>query len=255
MRRVESAKHGNLCHGCQQFKQCYQRYRKIEHAENRLHTLEDQKVYFEHYQRNQISSRLKVLEELGYIDESGLLARGQIASQIYGYEMQVTQLLFRGFFEGLSEDEFNALVMAILCEPRKDWGNYRKLKDRRLIRLLKTADREIDSVRILEEQYQVAEITPVMETKLSTAILAWSEGCEFEELHQYVMLADGDFVRSFRLVIDLLRQMHRAMAGHTALLDKIDRCLAKINRDVVDAERQLRIGQEETAANDASISQ
>jgi hypothetical protein len=34
------------------------------------------------------------------------------------------------------------------------------------------------------------------------------------------------------------------MAGHTALVDKLNRCVGKINRDVVDAERQLRIGQE-----------
>ena len=54
----------------------------------------------------------------------------------------------------------------------------------------------------------------------------------------------GDFVRSFRLVIDQLRQIRRAMAGHTTLVDKLNRCIAKINRDVVDAERQLRIGQE-----------
>ena len=34
------------------------------------------------------------------------------------------------------------------------------------------------------------------------------------------------------------------MSGHTALVDKLNRCIGKINRDVVDAERQLRIGQE-----------
>ena len=49
---------------------------------------------------------------------------------------------------------------------------------------------------------------------------------------------------TFRLVIDQLRQIRRAMSGHTALVDKLNRCIGKINRDVVDAERQLRIGQE-----------
>ena len=255
LRQIESTKTDNLCHGCEQFKSCYQRYRDIEQAENRLRVLQDQRSYFENYQRNQIASRLKVLEELGYIDASGLLARGRIASQIYGYEMQVTQLLFRGFFERLSEDELNVLMMAILCEPRKDWGNYRKLQDKQLKRLLEAADGEIEPVRVLEQQYQVAETMPTLETKLSTAILAWSQGCEFEELREYVELADGDFVRAFRLVIDFLRQMRRAMVGHTALLDKIDRCLDKINRDVVDAERQLRIAQEGANASDVPISQ
>ena len=245
LRRIETTKNDNLCHNCEQFKDCNQSYRKIIQAENRIEKLQNRKTLLENYQRKQISSRLKILEELGYIDASGLLARGQIASQIYGYEMQVTQLLFTGVLEKLSEDELNVLAMAIVCEDRKDWGYYKKLEDKKIKRLLRTAAKETESIRILEEQYQVDPVTPKPVTKLSTAMLAWSQGCEFETLPRYAAaLADGDFVRAFRLVIDLLRQVRRAAVGHDALLDKIDRCLDKINRDVVDAERQLRAGQE-----------
>ena len=243
LRQVESTKNENLCHGCAQFKSCDQSYRKITQAENRIQKFQNRKVFLEGYQRKQIASRLKILEELGYIDASGLLARGKIASQICGYEIQMTQLFFQGFFEKLSEDELNVLVMAIVCEDRKDWGHYRKLDNKKIRSSLRSADREIDSIRTLEEQYQIDPVTPKLVTKLSTAMLAWSQGCEFETLPQYVNLADGDFVRSFRLVIDLLRQVRRATVGHGVLLDKVDRCLDKINRDVVDAERQLRAGQ------------
>ena len=244
LRQIEGTKNKNLCHNCEQFKICNQSSRKIIQAENRIERLQNRKVLLESYQRKQIASRLKILEELGYIDGSGVLARGKIASQIYGYEIQVTQLLFRGFFENLNEDELNVLAMAIVCEDRKDWGYYRKLEDKKIRRLLRTADREIESIRIYEEQYQVDPLTPKLVTNMSTAMLAWSQGCEFETLPQYVNLADGDFVRAFRLVIDLLRQVRRAAVGHDALLDKVDRCLDKINRDVVDAERQLRAGQD-----------
>ena len=244
LRQIETTKNKNLCHNCEQFKICDHSHRKIIQAENRIERLQNRKALLESYQRKQIASRLKILKELGYIDGSGLLARGKVASQIYGYEIQVTQLLFRGFFENLSEDELNVLAMAIVCEDRKDWGYYKKLEDKKIRRLLRTAEREIESIRIYEEQYQVDPPTPKLVTKMSTAMLAWSQGCEFETLPQYVNLADGDFVRAFRLVIDLLRQVRRAAVGHDALLDKVDRCLDKINRDVVDAERQLRAGQE-----------
>lgn len=244
LRHIESTKNENLCHNCKQFKSCDQSYRKIIQAENRIEKLQNSKTLLESYQRKQIASRLKILEELGYIDTSGLLGRGQIASQIYGYEVQVTQLLFKGYFEKLSEDELNVLAMAIVCEDRKDWGYYRKLEDKKIKRLLRTVDNEIEAIRILEEKYQVDPVTPKLVTKLSAAMLAWSQGCEFETLPQYVNLADGDFVRAFRLVIDLLRQIRRAAVGHDALLDKVDRCLDKINRDVIDAERQLRAGQD-----------
>lgn len=244
LRQIEATKNKNRCHHCEQFKSCHQSYRRIVQAENRIEKLQNRKILLENYQQKQIASRLKILEKLGYIDASGLLARGKIASQIYGYEIQVTQLLFKGVLEKLSEDELNALAMAIVCEDRKDWGYYKKLEDKGLRKVLRTAEKEIESIQTLEEQYQVDPVTPKPVTKLSTAMLAWSDGCEFEMLPQYASLADGDFVRAFRLVIDLLRQVRRAVVGHDALLGKVDRCLNKINRDVVDAERQLRAGQE-----------
>jgi superfamily II RNA helicase len=248
VRKVESVKNGNLCHGCHKFKTCNQEYRKIGKHVERIKTLEGQRDHYENFQKRQIASRLKVLEALGYIEGEALLPRGKIASQIYGYEMQITQLLFKGFFEGLSEDDINVLVMAIVSEPRKDSIFFRKLSDKRLRRLLETADAELDPVRALESDFGVAETTPTLDTKLGAATLAWSRGCEFEELHQYGELADGDFVRSFRLVIDMLRQMRRAMSEHTTLVAKLDLCIGKMNRDVVDAERQLRIGQDERPA-------
>jgi ATP-dependent RNA helicase DOB1 len=153
-------------------------------------------------------------------------------------------LLFEGYFEKLDEDGINLLMMAIVSEQRKDSGSARRVQDNQLRRILKAVEKEIESLRALEVLHGVAEVTQKIETSLATAMLAWSRGCHFEELQKYADLADGDFVRSFRLVIDFLRQTRRAMAGHTALLEKLDRCVAKINRDVVDAERQLRIGQE-----------
>ena len=260
MRRVEEVLQDNLCNGCQRFMRCRQQLQAIERFTTRVESLVRERDHFEHFQKRQVASRLKTLEDLGYIEGTKLLPRGEIASRISGYEMQISQLLFGGFFERLREDEINVLMMAIVSEPRKDSGRFRKLYDNRLKGVLKSADKEIENLRVLETLHGVAEVTPRFETRLSTAMLAWSQGCEFDELQRYAELADGDFVRSFRLVIDFLRQTRRAMDGHAALLDKLDRCIAKINRDVVDAERQLRMGQTnaapaETAAESAEVAE
>ena len=61
-----------------------------------------------------------------------------------------------GFFEKLGEDDINVLMMAIVSEPRKDSGRYRKLQDNRLKRLLKSADNEIENLRVLEAFHEVA---------------------------------------------------------------------------------------------------
>jgi len=112
------------------------------------------------------------------------------------------------------------------------------------LEILYAVNSEIAFIQYLESKHKVTEITPMLELRLCTAMLAWSSGCEFDQLEKYAHLDAGDFVRTFRLVIDQLRQIRRIMAGHTALVDKLSRCIGKINRDVIDAERQLRIGQE-----------
>ena len=233
----------NLCEGCQHLQTCTNRYQTIRREEKRLQKLKNRTTHIENDPRRQIAARLKVLEELGYIEAQTLLPRGSTAAHIYGYEVQLTQLLFNGFFERLTEDEINCLMVAIVSEPRKD-GYFKRLKDERLLDILYAVNSEIAFIQQLEAKHKVTEITPMLELRLCTAMLAWSSGCEFDQLEKYAHLDAGDFVRTFRLVIDQLRQIRRAMTAHTALVDKLNRCIEKINRDVVDAERQLRIGQE-----------
>jgi len=233
----------SLCEGCQHLQTCTNRYKAIRTEEGRLQKLKKRTTYIENDPRQQIAARLKVLEELGYTEAQTLLPRGHTAAHLYGYEVQLTQLLFGGFFERLTEDEINCLMVAIITEPRKD-VYFKPLKDERLLEILHAVNSEISFIQYLESKHKVTEITPMLEFRLCTAMLAWSRGCEFDQLEKYAHLDAGDFVRTFRLVIDQLRQIRRTMAGHTALVDKLSRCIGKINRDVIDAERQLRIGQE-----------
>ncbi len=249
MKRLNTELSKNICHDCHERNECTSRYHAIRKQEQYIQNITKRQTNIENFQIGQITARLNVLEALGYVEEQKLLPRGNTASHIYGYELQLTQLLFKGFFERLSEDEINCLMVAIVSEPRKD-GYFKRLKQKRLLSILGTAWNEIIDIQGVEKGLNVSEITPLLELRLCSAMLAWSRGCEFDQLTDYAALDAGDFVRTFRLVIDQLRQIRRAMTGHTALVDKLNRCIGKINRDVVDAERQLRIGQEDPFADD-----
>ncbi len=233
----------NLCHDCSKRPECTNKYKTIRKQEQYIFNIKKRHASIKNFQQEQITSRLKVLRSLGYIEKETLLPRGHTASHIYGYELQLTQLLFNGFFERLSEDEINCLLVAIVSEPRKD-GYFKRLKEKRMLSILGEAMNEILEIQRVEHELYVAELIPDLEFRLCSAMLAWSRGCEFDELTDYAELDPGDFVRTFRLVIDQLRQIRRAMKGHTTLTDKLNRCIGKINRDIVDAERQLRIGQD-----------
>ena len=243
IRRFQTSGEQSLCDECQYLSTCTGRYKAIRGEEERIKKLKKRTTFIENDPKEQIAARLKVLEELGYIEGQTILPRGSNAAHIYGYELQLTHLLFGGFFERLTEDEINCLMVAIVSEPRKD-GYFKPLKDEHLLEILYAVSSEISLIQHLEVEHGVTEITPMLELRLCTAMLAWSRGCGFDKLERYARIDAGDFVRAFRLVIDQLRQIRRAMSGHTALVDKLNRCIGKINRDLVDAERQLRIGQE-----------
>ena len=241
----EKIKHrlaSNLCHHCDLKLPCKQLYEKGQQVNHRFRMLETERERVSGYQKEQIQLRLNVLRELGYIDQHRLLARGQVAAQINGYEMQITELLFSGLFEELNEDEINVLLIAIVCERRKERLSYVRMKNAKIRQLLDDADQLIGRVRFVELESGFLNPLPRLETTLSTAMWSWSRGCKFETLKDLADLSDGDFVRAFRMVIDLLRQMKRAFEAHLTLIQKLDRCIDKINRDVIDAERQLRIG-------------
>ena len=242
IKRIQTNPEKSLCTGCQHLDTCGGRYRAIRQAEAQLQKMKKRTKSMKNQPQQQIAARLRVLEELGYIEDQSVLPRGSTAASIYGYELQLTQLLFSGLFEQLTEDEINCLMVAIITEPRRD-GYFKPLKDERVLETLYAVGSEISFIQRLEAKHNVTEITPLLELRLCTAMLAWSRGCAFDQLEKYADLDAGDFVRTFRLVIDQLRQIRRAMHGHTVLVEKLNRCIGKINRDVVDAERQLRIGQ------------
>lgn len=237
--RLEEKRESTKCYGCHNIKTCKGQIKDIRNCEQNIETLQKQKEVVAIHQRTKISTRLKVLEKLGYIDKSGLLPRGRVAMQIYGYELQITQLLFAGHLEDLKEDYLSVLAMAIVHESKPDETS-KKLKDKSLMKMLFKASEEVNRIQVIEKRCKVDELTPPLNAKLSSAMLAWSQGCSFDQLQDYTSLSDGDLVRTFRSAIDLLRQTRRAVVDHAVLQDRLLRCIVKTNRDVVDAERQLR---------------
>ena len=74
------------------------------------------------------------------------------------------------------------------------------------------------------------------------AMKAWSEGCGFADLAKYTNASDGDIIRTMRLTIQLLRQVAYVKTVQPELRSKLLRSVERIKRDVVDAERQMRMG-------------
>ncbi len=199
---------------------------------------------------SQIRKRLHVLRELGYLREGKLTGKGSFARQIQGYELQVSELLFRGVLKQLQEEELCVLFHAVVYEAKKgDWA--RKFDHGRFRWLRKTASGVVDDVQRAEERADLEERTKALEFKLGSAVFAWAKGCAWADLEAHTGASDGDLVRFFRLALQLLRNTMHALPHGDPLRERLRGAVRRMDRDVVDAERQLRLGVAEGAEEPA----
>jgi len=191
--------------------------------------------------REQMKRKFSVLRSLGYIRDGKLTPKGKFASQIQGYELQVAEFLFRGVLKNLSEEELCVLFHAIVYEAKKgDWA--RRFESPRFKWVRRTAFPVVDSILRVEDSMDVEDRVKPLEFKLAGAVDAWARGCAWADLEAHTGASDGDLVRFFRLALQLLRNTFHALPKEDPLRARLRGAADRLNRDVVDAERQLRMG-------------
>ncbi|MHC4939413.1 MAG: DEAD/DEAH box helicase [Planctomycetota bacterium] len=184
-----------------------------------------------------IARRMRVLKDRRYIADEELSARGKLARMINGYEVPVTEFYFAGIFERASVIELCALFTAIVYEARKmdDTDPARMPFERECLKIVRdwqTAERHKD----------IAELTKIPDFGLNLLAIRWAKGARFDDLLQLTNASEGDLVRTFRMALQLMRQLHRVLDAKDPLRPKLEEASSLMDRDVVDARRQLELG-------------
>lgn len=173
--------------------------------------------------------RLKneILEDLDYVQEGQLLARGHFAAQIYTQELLISELYFSGFLHELDHDQLNALMVGIDYEPRK--GEFAPKRLPFEIKPIKTI------IRTLVYRYGVDEKDARFHPSLANLAFRWSQGVNFEELMKDAEnLQEGDIVQAFRRAIDIMRQIKAACGGEDPVFAaKLRECMNRMDRDLI----------------------
>ncbi len=166
---------------------------------------------------------LKTLESLGYIIGDHITAKGQFATRIYFQELEVSEIFTTDVHTQLDDVELCVLLAALVYEERR--GQHFKFDHKKEIyrHILDV----IDSNEVLVHSVNFMSLK-----RLSFMIRMWMEGCEFEKLCETTSLQEGDIIRFFRMLIDLLNQIHRA-AGEGPIAQRTRVLRSYIDRDVV----------------------
>jgi superfamily II RNA helicase len=87
---------------------------------------------------------------------------------------------------------------------------------------------------------------------LTNATFAWCDGSPIDALERHTTSSPGDVVRTLRIAVQCLRNMASVLRRAYALSSRLSQAVDLLNRDEVDAQRQLELGGVEIADEDTT---
>ncbi len=180
------------------------------------------------------SDVIELLEDLGYVDDWSLTDKGETLSGIFHEsDLLVVEVMNRGILNGLSTNDLVAVLSTLVYEPRggDTGGPTRWPSD-----LVRQRFRRIEKV---SQQLQDAQRSRGLHVHrppnggLAFETASWAAGRPLSRILD-PDLTPGDFVRSMRQLIDLLRQIANT-ATDSELSASAERAIDAIDRGVVAA--------------------
>jgi superfamily II RNA helicase len=202
-------------------------YNRLDEEKKQLYKLKAILQKETNFSRDYRSKR-RLLTEMGFVEGDEMTSRGRFACKIYVQELLVTELYYDGVFHDFDGDQINALVACIGYEGRKnDWFKKDKVFP---------LDRVYHIIADINSKEHEILKTNTMMFQPEVALLAyqWSAGEEFANLRNVCNLQDGDIVSVMRRTIDLLRQIRSSAAEDRGIFAKLNDCIKRLDRDVVE---------------------
>ena len=172
-----------------------------------------------------------MLVEWGYVDGWSLTDRGAVLRFIYNeLDVLVVEAVERGLFDRLTSPELAAFASSFVFEPRADESDtYWPTPE------LEDAWGELVALwRDLAQSESSHDLPASRPPEAGFAALAyhWANGVDLDDLLDDSEMAAGDFVRTCRQLLDLLRQVRDAVPDLAAAAND---AIKSVDRGVVAA--------------------
>ena len=185
-----------------------------------------------------LKRKILLLENLGYIVNSNISQKAQLAAKVYSFELSIGELFNQGVLDNLNIEQLFILITALVYEPRK--GERQPKLSKKIKSLKRQVDAYTKTIHRKEKYFHIYPLSKRFFFHLAEAAEMWLKGVSFFRLSKHCHIDEGEIVRYFRMSIQVLREMHSSPIISPSLKKKILSCLVKVNRDVIDAENQLR---------------
>ena len=220
------------CHDCPEKKRHFHYAERAARLERELKSIDRRMQRRTGTLAKRFDQVLAVLERLGYVDRWTLTPKGETLTRVYNEsDLLVVEALERDLFQPLEPPELAAVCSALVYETRgPETGVVHDMptpESNDVWRQLMQVWRQIRR----EEDARGLELTREPDPGFARKAFRWASGSPLEKV-----LGDddapGDFVRSVKQLIDLLRQLED-IAPSRDLADKVRTAIDSVNRGVI----------------------
>jgi superfamily II RNA helicase len=157
-----------------------------------------------------------------------------------GFELPVAELLESGLLEWLDEAQLAVVFASLVFEERKN-DLYRRLPPNVLGPHRADVEQVVGRLVHAEKELGLPPSIRLPNFKIGAVVSACA-GRRFDDLRDLTTTPNGDLVRVMRLTVQVIRQLRSAIPPRSPLATQLDRARELLNRDEVDAARQLSLG-------------
>lgn len=186
--------------------------------------------------------RLRVLEELGFIDEhQNVVLKGRVACEINsGWELVLTELVLDNFLGDFEPEEIVALLSCFVYEGRTNDEEDPPMTprlDKGKVKILEITEKLL-KVYTEHQVLLTSEEEEFLERKrfaLVNVVYEWARGLSFREIMQVSCELEGTIVRVITRLDEICRQVKNAalIVGDSTLHSKMSEAQERIKRDIV----------------------
>lgn len=182
---------------------------------------------------NKFLAHRSVLIDVGYLRDDYPTEQGITTSQIRSEnELFIAEIVFSDVLDNLTPAQLAAVVCAITTEDLRIDIPYLPISApvRKTLNLIRNIRRKLEKVQSRHSVDAPMYINPYF----SSLIELWVDGAGWETITEQVEMGEGDIVRSFKRVVDVLRQFTTIANVPEPLVFTAREAIDKILREPVD---------------------
>lgn len=184
---------------------------------------------------NKFIAHRAVLKEYGYIQNDYPTEKGKTTSQIRSEnELYLAEIIFSGVLENLTPSQLAGVICALTTEELRIEIPYIPFSEpvRKTLNQIRNIKRKLEKV---QSKYDI-EAPLYINPYFSSLIELWVEGTEWETVSEQIEIGEGDIVRAFKRVVDVLRQLTTIDNIPETLVFTAREAIEKIQRPPVDVD-------------------